>query len=156
MPSKASYELVALIKRLSTLLQQNLDAKLKPYGLARTQYSVLWHLRSAESLPNSELVSLLQIEPATVSGLIDILETKGLVTRVDHADDKRRKDVRLTDAGRTLVESIPPPGPTLEEVLRSQIDPGDIYILKAVGEQMIKSLETELRKQEGETSALEA
>jgi len=156
MPSKASYEIVALIKRLSTLLQQNLDARLKPYGLARTQYSVLWHLREVSSLPNSELVAIMQVEPATLTGLIDTLESKGLVTRLEHAEDKRCKDVGLTDAGRALVESIPPPGPALEEVLRSEVDSNDVYILKAVGEGMIRSLKAELQKQEGAVGVYEA
>jgi DNA-binding MarR family transcriptional regulator len=156
MPGKASYELVSLIKRLSTLLQQNLDAWLKPYGLARTQYAILTHLKGANSLPNSELITLLQVEPATLSGLIDTLEAKGLVTRLENAEDKRRKDVWLTDAGRTLVESIPPPGPALEAALRREVNSDDVYILKAVGQEMIRSLEMELRKQEGGFSVYEA
>jgi DNA-binding MarR family transcriptional regulator len=153
MSDRASYELVALLKRLSTLLYQNLDAKLKPYGLARTQYSVLRNVQQAGDLPTSELVSILQVEPATLSGLIDTLEAKGLVIRVEHAEDKRRKDVRLTDAGRKVVETIPPPGPLLEDVLRYEIDSGDVYILKAVGQQMIKNLEKELQEQEGWSGA---
>jgi DNA-binding MarR family transcriptional regulator len=128
MREEASYELVALIKRQAALLHQNIDARLKPYGLARTQYVV---------------------EPATLSGIIDTLEAKGLVTRIEHTEDKRRKDVQLTDAGRIMVDTIPPPGPVMERILRQEVNPGDVHILKAVGQQMVRNLEQELQKQEG-------
>jgi len=149
MPEQADYELMALIKRLATLLYQNIDQALKPYDLARTQYGVLHNLRESGSLPTGELVAKLQIEPATVSGLIDTLEAKGLVARIEHPADKRRKDVRLTAEGQRLIDGIPPLGPSLEEVLRQDIDDNDVYILRAVGRQMVANLEKQLRKQEG-------
>src|ERR1700733_4252581 len=106
MSEDASQELVALIKRLAVLLYQNIDVRLKPYGLARTQYAVLKHVGEAGDLPTSELLAKLQVEPATLSGLIDTLEAKGLVVRVEHVRDKRRKDIRLTTAGRKLLDTI--------------------------------------------------
>ena len=141
-------ELVSLIKRLSTLLQQNIDMRLKPYDLARTQYIVLRQLDDG-SMTTSELAAAMQVEPATLSGVIDTLETKGLVTRVEQAEDKRRKDICLTDAGHALLATIPSPGTAIEHVLREDVDGGDVHILRAVGQQMIKNLEAELRKQEG-------
>jgi DNA-binding MarR family transcriptional regulator len=149
MRGEASYELVALIKRLAALLHQNIDVRLKPYGLARTQYVVLHNLYEAGTLPTGSLLEKLQVEPATLSGIIDTLEAKGLVTRVEHTEDKRRKDVQLTDAGRIMVDAIPPPGPVMERILRQEVDPGDVHILKAVGLQMVRNLEQELQKQEG-------
>ena len=149
MAKETSQELVALIKRLAALLHQNIDAKLKPYGLARTQYIILRNLYDAGTLPTGSLLEKLQVEPATLSGLIDTLEAKGLVVRVEHVEDKRRKDVQLTDAGRVTVDTIPPPGPVMEQVLRQEVNPGDVHILKAVGQQMLKNLEQELQKQEG-------
>jgi len=148
MSEATSSELVSLIKRLAALLHQNIDLRLKPYGLARTQYVVLWNLGNEGNLPMSELLTRLQVEPATLSGIIDALEAKGLVSRIENTTDKRRKDVRLTEAGHKLVESIPPPGPTIEKILRENINPEDVHILGAVGHQMITNLEAELRKQE--------
>ena len=150
MPEPASYELVALIKRLASLLHQNIDLRLKPYGLARTQYVVLWNVHEAGSVPTSELVARLQVEPATLSGVIDSLESKGLVKREENSDDKRRKNVKLTEAGRRLMEEIPAPGPIVEQVLRNDVDPGDVHILRAVGQQMVVNLEAELKRQEKE------
>ncbi|HEY4160646.1 MAG TPA: MarR family transcriptional regulator [Candidatus Saccharimonadales bacterium] len=142
-------ELMSLIKRLAALLTQNVDLWLKPYDLARTQYIVLRRLETGMHIA-SELAASMQIEQATLSGLIDTLETKGLVERTENIEDKRRKDVQLTAAGRKLLAAIPPPGPVMERVLRRDVDPGDVHILRAVGQQMVRSLEAELQRQERE------
>lgn len=148
MSKQTDYELLAIIKRLAVLVQQNIDLWLKPYDLARSQYAVLYNLRDVDSLPAGELAARLQVEPATMSGLIDTLESKHLAKRIEQAGDKRRKYVQLTDAGREMVRTIPPPGPVMERALRREIDAGDVNIMKAVGHQMILNLEAELRKQE--------
>src|ERR1700743_2167809 len=119
---------MSLIKRLAALLHQNVDLMLKPYELARTQYIVLRRLEDGLHTA-SELAASMQVEQATLSGLIETLETKGLVERAENADDKRRKDVQLTAAGRKLLTAIPPPGPAMERVLRQDVDPGDVHIL---------------------------
>lgn len=148
MPDRADYELLALIKRLAVLVQQNIDQWLKPYDLARSQYAVLYNLRDVDSLPAGELAARLMVEPATMSGLIDTLEAKGLVKRTEQAADKRRKYVQLTDTGREVVRKIPPPGPVMERALRNGIDADEVNTMKAVGHQMILNLEAELRKRE--------
>jgi DNA-binding MarR family transcriptional regulator len=148
MPDPASYELITLIKRLAGVLQQNIDLWLKPYDLARTQYVILRNLPDEQGLPTKELLAKLQVEPATLSGLIDTLETKGLVARVERSEDKRRKDVWLTSAGRKLLEEIPPPGPVMEQAMLDGISPDQAEQLRVTGEKMLQNLEDELRNQE--------
>jgi DNA-binding MarR family transcriptional regulator len=152
-PDRSDFELLSLIKRLAVLLQQNIDLWLKPYDLARSQYAVLHNLKGEESIPAGKLAALMLVEPATMSGLIDTLEAKGLVKRLEQTGDKRRKYVQLTPAGRELVATIPPPGPVMERSLRSGIDAEEVNTMKAVGHQMILNLESELRKQETNKSA---
>lgn len=156
MPDRADFELLTLIKRLAALLQQNIDLWLKPYDLARSQYAVLYSLRGEESIPAGKLAEMMLVEPATMSGLIDTLEMKGLVKRLEQAGDKRRKYVQLTPIGRELVAAIPPPGPIMERALRSGIDAEEVNTMKAVGHQMILNLEAELQRQEEERGAREA
>jgi DNA-binding MarR family transcriptional regulator len=146
-----SYDLVMLINRVAALLHRNIDFKLKPYGLARTQYLILIYLCHSEigSLPTSELVAKVMVEPATISGIIDVLENKGLVKRVSQPEDKRRKDVQITQAGRELFYKIPMPRLAMEKVLRRSIDPNEIQTALLVGEKMLVNLEEELQKEVG-------
>jgi DNA-binding MarR family transcriptional regulator len=55
------------------------------------------------------LARSLSLSPPTVTGILDRLESRGLVKRVRQVDDKRTVTVSLTEAGRRLLEQAPPP-----------------------------------------------
>ena len=59
-------------------------------------------LQLATPLPMNELASLLACDNSNVTGLIDRLEARDLVTRQPSPYDRRVKHVVLTDAGREL------------------------------------------------------
>ena len=57
-------------------------------------------------LPMTELAALLACDNSNVTGLIDRLEARGLVTRQPSSQDRRVKHVVLTAAGRRLRERM--------------------------------------------------
>ena len=59
-------------------------------------------LQLASPLPMTELAALLACDNSNVTGLIDRLEARGLVTRQASSQDRRVKHVVLTDSGRAL------------------------------------------------------
>jgi DNA-binding MarR family transcriptional regulator len=59
-------------------------------------------LQLATPLPMNELASLLGCDNSNVTGLIDRLEARDLVTRQPSPYDRRVKHVVLTDAGQNL------------------------------------------------------
>lgn len=59
-------------------------------------------LQLATPLPMNELATLLGCDNSNVTGLIDRLETRGLVTRQPSDHDRRVKRVVLTEAGQRL------------------------------------------------------
>ena len=63
-------------------------------------------LQLASPLPMHELAALLACDNSNVTGLIDRLEARGLVTRQPSTDDRRVKHVILTAAGRSLREQM--------------------------------------------------
>jgi DNA-binding MarR family transcriptional regulator len=63
-------------------------------------------LQLAAPLPMNELAALLGCDNSNVTGLIDRLGARGLVTRQPTAHDRRVKHVVLTDAGRELREQM--------------------------------------------------
>ena len=85
------------------------DAILGPYDLSTTQYNILRILRGAadEGLPVGAIGERLVTRDPDVTRLIDRLERRGLVTRNRSAADRRVVLVTLSEAGRTLVDSIP-------------------------------------------------
>jgi len=70
----------------------------------------LWTIKViAESSPINvkDLARRMFVHPATVVGIIDRLEVKGLVTRTRSKGDRRNVDIDLTDSGRELVAGSP-------------------------------------------------
>lgn len=53
----------------------------------------------------SELAVQLGVRLSTMTGVVDQLEAKGLVERVDHPEDRRSLQVRLTREGKKLYQS---------------------------------------------------
>jgi MarR family 2-MHQ and catechol resistance regulon transcriptional repressor len=68
---------------------------------------LLSHQRDT-GLPLHEIGRLLLVSRANVTGLIDSLERRGLVERVDHATDRRVYLARITKKGETILNSHRP------------------------------------------------
>ena len=81
--------------------------ELRPLGLSPSAFNVLMALHNSDghTLEPCQLAQRLLISRPSVTGLLDTLQAKGLVTRQPHADDRRRILVELTDEGRCVLES---------------------------------------------------
>jgi DNA-binding MarR family transcriptional regulator len=77
------------------------------HGLSGPQLMCLRQL-DARPLLTGRLAKAISLSPATVCGILDRLEARGLVARERQVDDKRRIVVRLTGAGRDAVRRAPP------------------------------------------------
>lgn len=70
------------------------------HGISMTHYQVMLQLEELESLPMSRLATGLDVSLPSMTGIVDRMETHGLVERLRDAEDRRVVLVRLTDAGR--------------------------------------------------------
>lgn len=77
---------------------------LEPLGLTHPQYLVMLALWERAPRSLNDLASDLALEPASASPLVKRLEADGLVARLRSAQDERRLDITLTEAGRALRE----------------------------------------------------
>jgi len=75
---------------------------LEPLGLTHPQYLVMLALWERSPRTLNDLAADLALEPATASPLVKRLEKEGLVARQRSADDERRLDITLTEAGSAL------------------------------------------------------
>ena len=132
---------VRSIKRLYLLMNRHIEEILKQYGLARSQFQVLYFTNKAKSLTQKDLLSRMQIEPATLTVIIDGLVKKGLLERTENAKDKRSKYLKLTNEGESLRKKIP----SLHEIVEDRMFAGIAESKKKEGitiiEQIIKNLE---------------
>ena len=91
-----------LVKRAHLRLTALADAALEPFGLGRKEFGVLRVLAAGEALSQQALAARLGVDATTMVGLIDLLQTEGIVTRRPDPADRRRNAIELTAAGRRL------------------------------------------------------
>src|SRR5262245_57456761 len=100
-------EVTGRVVRLASLLQQAYAATFGPLGLNEGDYGVLAPLRRAGEpyeLTPTELMRHRMITSGGMTVALDRLERKGFAVRVPNPSDRRGYLVRLTDAGRAVVD----------------------------------------------------
>ncbi len=107
-----------LITKLARAMSNELDSKLKAYGVTISQWSLLRQLWEQEGRSQIELQERLGLEGATVTGLIQRMMNQGLVYRRPDPSDKRVQRVYLTERGRALEHVTVP----LEEVIEHALN----------------------------------
>ncbi|AWJ83556.1 MarR family transcriptional regulator [Azospirillum sp. TSH58] len=84
-----------------------MDATLRPYDLGSTQWYVLWHLASFGPTVQRDLGRALELERATLSGIVTTLVRKNLVEQTSSGEDQRQRLLTLTAAGEALWRELP-------------------------------------------------
>jgi DNA-binding MarR family transcriptional regulator len=116
------------------------EATLRPWALGRTQWLVLWQLVHEGPTAQREMGRLLEIERATLSGIVSTLVRKGLVTQEADARDQRQRVLRITEAGTALWDELPDPLAVIAEVAFGGIDPSDLATARRVLQEATRRL----------------
>ncbi len=80
--------------------------RLAPLRLTTAQATVLAFLNEEDGITSAELGKRLQLDSATLTGLINRLEAAGLVARRKDREDRRAVRVALTPPGRGLGKQV--------------------------------------------------
>lgn len=96
------------IKLLSQLLARNFQERLDPFGLTIFHWVVLCCLWEEDGLAISSIGDKLQQVGGTLTGVLDRMESRGLIRRERDQQDRRVWRIWLTDAGRELKDILPP------------------------------------------------
>jgi DNA-binding MarR family transcriptional regulator len=78
---------------------------LKGWGLSVAQFDVLAHVGASEGMTQQELADSLLVTKGNVCQLVDKLEDRGLISRLQQG---RANLLFLTDEGRRLFEQVVP------------------------------------------------
>jgi DNA-binding MarR family transcriptional regulator len=116
------------------------EATLRPWALGRTQWLVLRQLVHGGPTSQREMGRLIEIERATLSGIVSTLVRKELVTQEADPSDQRRRILRITETGRTLWDELPDPVAVAAEVAFSDIDPVDLATARGVLQEATRRL----------------
>lgn len=100
-------EVIDNLRRIFQAVNEYSKSAEKTTGLTGPQLWVLKILDNSAPLRLSELARQMYLRPATVVGIIDRLEAKGLVTRTRSKNDRRAVDLELTETGKKIVTKAP-------------------------------------------------
>jgi DNA-binding MarR family transcriptional regulator len=92
--------------RASQIVVGKVEEALRPFALTFPRYEalVLLFFSREGALPLGKMGERLMIHPASVTNVIDRLESQGLVTRVPHPTDRRTILAVITDEGRRVLQ----------------------------------------------------
>ena len=88
------------------MLRTHADYKAAQFGITRAQWAVLARLDRFEGLKQSELAEMLDVQPITLTRLLDRLCASGLIERRLDPNDRRANRLYLTSAARPLLEQF--------------------------------------------------
>jgi len=108
------------------------EPKLRESGLGESDFRIL-------PLPVNTIGPVVRLTPGSISTAVDRLREKGLVSRVDSAEDRRVKMVDLTAKGRKLIGRVFNAHAAQMEDLMKVLTPEDraqlVNALKKVGKE---------------------
>ncbi|MCM0082840.1 MarR family transcriptional regulator [Geomonas sp. Red32] len=101
------------LRRIYHAINQYSRTAERETGLTGPQLWALQLLFTAAPMRLSTLAAGMYLRPATVVGIVDRLEAKGLVTRTRSQDDRRAVDLALTPKGEEVVANAPQAAQTM-------------------------------------------
>lgn len=97
------------LRRISRAIELHSKQLKADVRLTAPQLICLRELRDVEQTTPSQLAHAVSLSQATITGILDRLESRGLVARERNPRDKRRVLVELTAEGRAAVDAAPLP-----------------------------------------------
>ena len=119
---------IGRLHRLAELLDVELRTVFAKAGLGNGDFDVLASLRRSGapfSLTPGELSASTMVTSGAVTKRVDRLERKGLVERTVTEGDRRGREIRLTEAGRALVDEVVVDHWANEDRLLAALDPAE-------------------------------
>ena len=127
--------LLRLVVSASDLVHRQTELTLRQTELNEPMITMLWVLQPSTDMSMRELAAKLNYDPSNVSLLADRLVSMGLVQRMPHPTDGRRRVLRLTERGDALYR----------EILAQLFERSPIFKLSAEEQQQLRELLTKIR-----------
>lgn len=130
-----------LLKRAYLAMRSRTDHLLAGWGLTLPQAEVLAYLWRSEGLCLRDLGNSLGTQPATLKGILDGLERRGLVRRTGDLKDGRLKHLELTTEGRRLQVQVPDLCAQVQERALQGLPPEAVQTFEGWLRQIVRNLE---------------
>lgn len=106
--TKESLKLLVVLLKASSTITDLIKKDMRTYGLNPTEFSVLELLYHKGDQPIQKLGEKILLASSSITYVVDKLEEKGFVQRIDCADDRRIKFASITKTGKEFMDQIFP------------------------------------------------
>jgi MarR family transcriptional regulator for hemolysin len=130
-PARNNRELAFAINDVARLLRTYADHEARRFGMTRAKWAVLARLDRFEGLKQAELAEMLDLQPISLTRLLDGLAENGLIERRPDPEDRRAKRLFLTPAARPLLGQLTELGEDLMATALAGLAPADAAVLLA-------------------------
>jgi MarR family transcriptional regulator for hemolysin len=115
-------EIAVNIMDVARMLRTYADQRARQFGISRAQWVVLFRLDRSEGLKQSELAEILDLQPISLTRLLDRLAENGLIERRADPNDRRANRLYLTPAARPLLAQLTELGKDMMETVLDGLD----------------------------------
>src|SRR5260221_12819252 len=105
-PAKGSSTAAFLIAQIGSHAATRFAERLAPLDFTPAHAGILRILNKRGPVTQQALAGILGMFPSRLVALVDQLESRGLIERRDHPDDRRSYELHLTEKGRTSLQAI--------------------------------------------------
>ena len=116
-------EIAIAVSDVARLLKTYADQASKELGMTRAQWFVLSRIQHSEGIKQAELAGMCDLQPITLTRLIDRLCESGLIERRPDPNDRRAKRLFLTPAAEPILKALFALGKDMMAVVLKGIDP---------------------------------
>jgi MarR family transcriptional regulator, transcriptional regulator for hemolysin len=106
LPRSLNREFGFILNDVARMLKTYADHKASQFGITRAQWVVLVRLDRFEGLKQAELAEMLDLQPITLTRLLDRLAECGLIERRPDPNDRRAKLLYLTAKAKPVLEQL--------------------------------------------------
>lgn len=118
-------EIAFLINDVGRMIRTYADQEVRRFGMTRAQWAVLSRLERSEGLKQTELAEILDLQPITLTRLIDRLCENGMIERRADPKDRRAKRLFLTPAAKPLMDRLDTLGDELMAKVLDGVEPAE-------------------------------
>ena len=123
MPDRPIHREIAFtIMDVARMLRTYADQRARQFGISRAQWGVLVRLDRSEGLKQSELAEILDLQPISLTRLLDRLAHNGLIERRPDPNDRRANRLYLRPAAKPLLGRLSELGADMMETVLEGLD----------------------------------
>ena len=121
-PQPIKREIAFTIMDVARLLKTYADQRARQFGISRAQWAVLLRIDRTEGLKQSELAEMLDLQPISLTRLLDRLAHNGLIERRSDPNDRRANRLYLKPAAKPLLGRLSELGADMMETVLEGLD----------------------------------